>query len=92
MGLRMLVSLTAGRLAAKAWLEAALEEAPVAGKPRGCGKCPLRPGGEWEAGAAKALSDMNSSERDLMSDRWGCHNAPRPCAGMRRLDATVAVR
>lgn len=84
MKLRRLLFITGGVAPADAWLQAAREEAPVAGKSRACGTCPLRPGGEWEAGATAALAEMSATERGAMQ-RWGCHAEDRPCAGMRRL-------
>lgn len=82
---RRLLWLAFGQQPAQVWLAAAEQEQPVAGKPRGCGPCPLRPGGEWEAGAKAALAEMSSDQRARCSKRWGCHEGNRPCAGMVRL-------
>ena len=87
MRLRVLAWMMRGRLQPAEWLSAACQEAPVAGKPVGCAPCPLRLGGEWEAGAEQALASMNAEGRDLMRTRWGCHAAARPCSGMARLCA-----
>lgn len=83
--MRTMVIVTNGNLSAEAWLEAAIEEAPVRGLPRACADCPLRKAGEWEAGTTKALAAMTSEQRDLIEERWGCHTTNRPCAGMRRI-------
>lgn len=82
---RMLIGITAGKSSAGAWLDAVGQEPPVSGKPHGCAPCPLRPGGEWEEGAAAALADMTPQERSRCAKRWGCHEGSRPCAGMVRL-------
>lgn len=82
--MRTMVIVTNGNLSAEAWLEAAIEEAPVRGLPRACADCPL-------AGTTKALAAMTSEQRDLIEDRWGCHTTNRPCAGMRRLSAQVPI-
>lgn len=81
---RRLLFITSGVAPADAWQQAAREEAPVRGKPRACAECPLRIGGEWEAGATAALAYMPEPARAKMK-RWGCHAEDRPCAGMRRL-------
>lgn len=82
---RMLLSIASGAVVPEAWLDAAKQEPPVRGKAHGCNGCPLRPGGEWEAGCAAALARMTEAQRDRMAKCWGCHEVDRPCAGMTRL-------
>lgn len=84
MTMRTLISLTNGATDARNWLMAAKEDAPR-GKPKACKGCPLRIGGEWEAGATAALASMSDRQRATMRRRWSCHVEHRPCAGMARL-------
>lgn len=83
--LRRMLSIVSGNVAAEHWMQAALEEPPVHGPPRACNRCPLRKGGEWEAGARAAIAQVGAVGRKLLAERWGCHEADRPCAGMQRL-------
>lgn len=85
---RRLIVITSGDVPLDVWLEAAQQEPPVKGKPRGCAACPLRVGGELEAGAAAAVASASPAQRLLLCRRWGCHEADRPCAGMTRLAAS----
>lgn len=87
--LRRLIEIEQGKASPDCYLQAARQEAPVRGKARACEPCPLRIGGEWEAGATKALAEMTEAERDRMK-RWGCHADNRPCAGMQRLLKAVS--
>ncbi|GAB5541421.1 MAG: hypothetical protein SangKO_011810 [Sandaracinaceae bacterium] len=82
---RVLLACLVGEAPADVWLRAAAEEAPVSGPPKACRGCPLRPDGEWEPGAKAALAEMTADGREVLGRRWGCHEGPRPCAGMRRL-------
>lgn len=81
---RRIIYIASGAVSSEIWREAAREEAPVHGRPSACGPCPLRVGGEWEAGATAALAEMPDGDRAEMK-RWGCHERDVPCAGMRRL-------
>lgn len=84
MGARALVSLTDGAGGAELWAMAVAEEPPVSGEAQGCPGCPLRRGGEWEAGLSAALADAPGLRRHM--HRWGCHlPGYRPCAGARRM-------
>jgi len=85
MRLRVLISLTNGHVPADTYALAAAEEPPISGRAKACAGCPLRRGGEWEAGAQTALREATAAQKELLSKRWGCHAASRPCAGMRRL-------
>ena len=84
MSLRSVLSIANGNVSVALWVAAAREEPPVAGSPRACMGCPLRAGGEWTIGAERAIEIATTAERVLLK-RWGCHEAPRPCAGMRRI-------
>lgn len=90
MASRVLPSLLDARLDPEAWSMVARDEPPVSGKARGCAGCPLRLGGEWEAGALATLPACSQQTRKRL-ERWGCHEGPRPCAGMRRVLAATAV-
>lgn len=82
---RRLIGFTPGGTAdPEIWQAAVGQEPPVGDKPKACDGCPLRIGGEWEPGAAKALEAMEPAERSKMCG-WGCHVADQPCAGMLRL-------
>lgn len=81
MGARALVAITLGAHPG-AWSLAAAEE-QAAGTPEACSACPLRPGGEWDAGLVASLPKLSSTTREQLRC-WGCHAKPRPCAGMRR--------
>lgn len=90
MGLRVLVALCRGGVGPEGWADAAREEAPLRSRtPKACAACPLRKGGEWEAGAAAAIAEQTPAQRATMK-RWGCHDNSGPCAGMRRLLAAAA--
>ncbi len=78
----MLIAFTAGTVPLDVWLAAAAEEQPVHGTPVGCRACPLRPGGELEAGLTAAFAE-GPNRWGLR--RWGCHTSSRPCAGMRQM-------
>lgn len=85
MGMRALVSICKGDLDAQGWTAAARDEAPLRQRtPKACADCPLRKGGEWEAGAAAAIAEQSPTQRATMR-RWGCHDNDGPCAGMQRL-------
>ena len=79
---RAIVSLTDGRHL-EAWRIAA-READATGAPTSCPACPLRPGGEWEAGLSAALPQLEGETRAALT-RWSCHARHRPCGGMRRM-------
>lgn len=89
MKIRRLLLITKGCAPARMWVAAQQEEAPVSGPSHACGPCPLREGGEWEQGAANALSEMSLDQREAMRG-WGCHVDDRPCAGMERLITEAA--
>lgn len=90
MGIRALISLRSGRFDAKTWAAAALAEPTLKSvTPKACADCPLRKGGEWEAGAAAAIAEQSPAQRATMK-RWGCHDNNGPCAGMQRLLAEAA--
>lgn len=89
MRMRVLVSLADGRCAVDTWMTAAKQEPPVKGKPLGCGGCPLRVGGEWDANAVASLAAATTRQRQTLRKRWGCHAAERPCAGMARIVAKL---
>lgn len=78
---RILVLMTEGA-DPEAWDLAAPED-KVTGSPHGCPECPLRPGGEWDAGFAACLPRLSPTTRDHLRG-WSCHAKPRPCGGMRR--------
>jgi hypothetical protein len=59
---RILVIITNGA-DPEAWTLAAPED-KVTGAPHGCPECPLRPGGEWDAGLAACLSRLSPTTRD----------------------------
>jgi hypothetical protein len=81
---RKIVSLVSGSAPARVWRDMIREERPVSGDPVGCATCPLRRGGEWEAGALAALAEDPGLRRGL--PRFGCHEVEgRPCAGARRV-------
>ena len=85
MSMRAIVSLAGGNLRLSNWVAAAEQEPPVQGKPVGCPECPLRSGGEWDAGLTAAVqAGVSAGDRRTLS-RWGCHASTRPCAGMRRI-------
>lgn len=81
---RVLAWLLNAELSPRDWRKAAYEEGPVSGKPRGCAGCPLRIGGEWEAGALATLPACSATTRRRLRG-WGCHESARPCAGMLRV-------
>lgn len=81
---RAVISITNGKVEASFWAAASLAEAPTKGRPKGCGRCPLRVGGPWTEGAEKAAASATPEQRVEM-ELWGCHEEPRPCAGMRRI-------
>ena len=85
MKMRRIVSLANGQCTIDTWMTAAKQEPPVKGKPAGCKECPLRVGGEWDANATAALASATPRQRGTLRKRWGCHAAPRPCAGMVRI-------
>lgn len=86
MGLmRAMISITNGQIGADVWLAALAEDGPVEGEAIPCGRCPLRAGGDWEAGAQAALAVMIPAQREDFGQRWGCHASRRPCGGARRL-------
>lgn len=82
---RIILFITSGVAEPEVYLEAAKAEAPVRGRARACKACPLRRGGEWEAGATAAMAEMTTPQRSTMRRRWGCHEGDRPCAGMARI-------
>ena len=84
MSRRAMISLASGVVGPDFWTKAMREEPPVYGVPRACADCPLRRGGELEEGARAALSESTPRQRRTW-EAWGCHDGPRPCAGMRRL-------
>jgi hypothetical protein len=84
MSLRAIICVTNGNVEASFWTEAARAEPPIKGKPLGCAGCPLRVGGEWAGSAERVIERATPSDRATLK-RWGCHKAPRPCAGMRRI-------
>jgi hypothetical protein len=84
MNYRTLICMTSGKAGILDWVRAAKEEPPAKGKPLGCAGCPLRVGGEWSAGAERAAAFASASQRRTLK-RCGCHEAARPCAGMRRI-------
>lgn len=88
MGLRSIVSICTGALDAEGWAEVAAKEPPIRGRAKACAGCPLREGGEWEAGATAAIAKQTPAQRAAMQ-RWGCHVGHGPCAGMRRLLKTT---
>ena len=81
---RMLIAMTCGATSADNWALAAKEERPVVGAPKACVDCPLRVGGEWEAGAKAAVAQATERQKATLR-RWGCHEGDTPCAGMRRI-------
>lgn len=83
--LRRILSVTRGRADPSTWRKLLVQEAPVHGDPEACARCPLRPGGEWEANVIKSRPEMSPALRRDLSTRWGCHAADRPCAGMQRV-------
>jgi hypothetical protein len=87
--LRRILFITSGKADAETWAAAACEEEPTRGPVKACAACPLRKGGEWEAGAAAAIAEQTPAQRATMR-RWGCHDNAGPCAGMRRLLAEAA--
>lgn len=88
MSLRAIICIANGNVSIALWADAAAAEPPVEGKPRGCVGCPLRVGGEWAGNAERVIERVTPSDRVTLK-RWGCHEAPRPCAGMRRILARV---
>lgn len=86
---RRFLFFTGGRAPVDAWLRALAEELPLSGEPKACARCPLRVGGEWEAGARAALAEMSAADRAEFGRSWGCHESDRPCAGARRLATEV---
>lgn len=88
--LRRLIGVYVGDAGRDIWFEAALQEPPVAGRPKACQGCPLRRGGEWEKGASSAIQVMTQEQRDVVRARWGCHVEDRPCAGMKRIVSEVS--
>lgn len=82
MSARALVSLTNGTNV-QAWALELAEEHAV-GEPVNCAACPLRVGGEWEAGLRKCLPSFTAEMR-RQALRHSCHRTSRPCGGMRRL-------
>lgn len=88
--MRAAISLTNGQVDADVWLAALAEDGPVEGRPVACRCCPLREGGEWEAGARGALAQLGQAQIEAFGRRWGCHASRRPCAGARRLAGEAA--
>jgi hypothetical protein len=83
---RALISIANGAVSFYTWEQATWWEPSIRGRPKACAGCPLRVGGEWEDGASQAIETASRSGLAALK-RWGCHDAPRPCAGMRRLIA-----
>lgn len=80
---RVLASITSGHMGPGMWARLLAEEPPTAyGKPSACDDCPLRIGGEWEAGLKEAIAA--GLGRDSLH-RFGCHKTDKQCAGALRL-------
>lgn len=86
MSARALVFITEGT-DFRAWTLAAPEESAT-GEPVQCAACPLRRGGEWDAGLTGCLPHLSPGVRADLT-RWSCHRVHRPCGGMRRHLATA---
>lgn len=86
MAARAMISITSGRCSLKLWMMAAAEEPRTKSLATACDECPLRIGGEWEAGASAMLSEATDRQASSLASRWRCHRPKSGrCAGMQRL-------
>lgn len=86
---RRILSVCSGTAPLDLWEVALEQESRVYGDPLACATCPLRVGGEWEAGIIAVRPEMTPQLKLRFGARWGCHSYNRPCAGMRRLMEVV---
>lgn len=82
MGWRAIILVTQGEVSPQTWVEAALEEPPVDGRPLLCAECPMREGQPIGQALAARKEAFSPAQRALVRSRWGCHKADRPCAGV----------